>query len=884
MFYKRFMALDYHSLSRGELIRFLELCDRRYKARAHSEERYRALMEQAADGIFIVDGRGICLEVNHSGARMLGMSPREIVGRHLRDFVAKVDIATVEADLASLRRNKTFVRERRIRRKDGSLLPVEVTARRLSDGRIQGTLRNITVRKEVEQALRRREERFRSLTAASFEGICISEQGRILDLNEPFAAMFGYPRDELIGRKILTLVALPWRRVVARRIRMRQAGVLEHQLLRKDGGIFEAEARSKVISWQGRRVRVTALRDITGRKKTERALRESGEKALKAFRASPDGLAISELATGRYLEVNDGYCKLYGYRRKEMIGRTSLELGLWENPKERALLVRGLKDKGKVRNLELHTRARNGRRRTILLSADPIEIGGKACLVSVLHDITDRIRAEQALRESEEKYAKAFRNSPDAVMINRLADGRIIEVNEGFRRVFGWPLKAAIGRTTLELRLWGHPADRQRALQELHRAGFVRGLELPFRTREGKIKVGVLSAEKMEINGDPCLVAVVRDITERVRAEVALRASEESLRATIEYTPNVAVQWFDARGRVRYWNRASERMYGWTAAEALGKTLARLIFAPADADRFQRSLKAITRTGRAIGPVEFPFHRRNGVPGIVLSTVFRMPVYTGELRFVCMDVDITEQKAAEAERTAAVLREQQARAEYTLQLIEAQEAERARIAAEIHDSLGQNLLLIKNRAQLALTRSALSAELSEQLTAINHLATQSIAEARQIAHDLHPHQLNHLGLTRALEAMLDSTARSSGIRFQCKLDNVDDLFAKDAAMNLYRIVQESLNNILKHSGGRQARIRLERDVHEVQLRIADNGRGFNPAALDRGAKGLGLKNIVERVRMLGGKIKMDSQPGRGTRLRVSIPIAGGIKPARAGAV
>src|SRR5208337_1141694 len=116
----------------------------------------------------------------------------------------------------------------------------------------------------------------------------------------------------------------------------------------------------------------------------------------------------------------------------------------------------------------------NGDLRIILLSAESIELAEKPCLVSVLHDVTDRIQAEQALRESEEKYAKAFRNSPDAVTITRLADGRIIETNEGFRRIFGYPPEAAVGRTTLELRLWANPADRDRALQELQQTGFVR--------------------------------------------------------------------------------------------------------------------------------------------------------------------------------------------------------------------------------------------------------------------------------------------------------------------------------------------------------------------------------------------------------------------------
>ncbi|MEI9865504.1 MAG: sensor histidine kinase [Limisphaerales bacterium] len=188
----------------------------------------------------------------------------------------------------------------------------------------------------------------------------------------------------------------------------------------------------------------------------------------------------------------------------------------------------------------------------------------------------------------------------------------------------------------------------------------------------------------------------------------------------------------------------------------------------------------------------------------------------------------------------------------------------------MHDSLGQNLLLIKNRAQLALVRDK-PTELREQMEAINDLASAAITEVRQISRDLHPPQMDHLGLTRALEAMIDSAADASGIHFERKLDPVDDIFTKEAAMNLYRIVQESLNNILKHSHARRASVRLERDVHDVQLRIADDGRGFDIEETAENPKGLGLKNIAERVKMLGGRLKMERQPGQGMRLEVTIP-------------
>jgi len=205
-------------------------------------------------------------------------------------------------------------------------------------------------------------------------------------------------------------------------------------------------------------------------------------------------------------------------------------------------------------------------------------------------------------------------------------------------------------------------------------------------------------------------------------------------------------------------------------------------------------------------------------------------------------------------------------------LILSEETERRRIAAELHDSLGQNLLLIKNRAQLALADKTASGDLRLQLEVISQLVLQTVGEIRQISRDLHPYHLDHLGLTRALEAMIDSAAQSSGVAIERKLDAADDVFSGDAAANLYRVVQESLNNILKHSGATWARIELERDLREVLLHVRDNGCGFD-AGKANSAGGIGLRNMTERVHILGGKLEVDSQPHRGTRIEVTIPIA-----------
>ena len=226
-------------------------------------------------------------------------------------------------------------------------------------------------------------------------------------------------------------------------------------------------------------------------------------------------------------------------------------------------------------------------------------------------------------------------------------------------------------------------------------------------------------------------------------------------------------------------------------------------------------------------------------------------------------------RESEVERAKSLQRERHAREEYPRRLIASQEAERTRIAAELHDGLGQNLLLVRNRAQLALS-SSMAPELREQFENINSLASQALAEVRQISQDLHPYQIDHLGLTRAIEAMIETASQSSGVIFERKLDSADDIFSGVAATNLYRIVQESLSNVLKHSGAARVHVRLERDVREVLLCVEDDGCGFQPETVN--GAGLGLRNITERVHILGGTLQVASRPGEGTSVCVTIPI------------
>lgn len=223
-------------------------------------------------------------------------------------------------------------------------------------------------------------------------------------------------------------------------------------------------------------------------------------------------------------------------------------------------------------------------------------------------------------------------------------------------------------------------------------------------------------------------------------------------------------------------------------------------------------------------------------------------------------------------RIAQLEKARRAQEAFSEQLISAQEAERQRIAAELHDSLGQQLLIIKNSALIGLH----SENGREQLDDISETASQAIDEVREISYNLRPYQLDDLGLTRAIESILKKMEDAAEVEFSSVIDSIDGMFPPEAETHLYRIVQESLNNIVKHARASSAHIRIERNGRRVEITIQDNGRGFSPektARTERG--GFGLKGIAERARMLGAKYVIHSAPGQGTTIALKMEAADG---------
>jgi PAS domain S-box-containing protein len=783
--------------------------------------------------------------------------------------------------------------------------------------------KQIRIRRRAERALRESEERFQLAVRGSTDGLW----DRNILTNEVFFTdhyreLLGYSADEFRG----TFASFESRlhpedrervlKAIASHLEQRTPYDAEYRLRTKSGQYRWFRGRGQAI-WneRGQAIRMAgSITDITDRKEAEQALRESVAEFRAIFENAAIGVSLANLA-GRFVKCNPALQRLLGYTEAQLRERTFADVTHPDDAEADLQRYRALV-RGEVNDYQIEKRCfrKDGQavwvRLTVSLVSRP---GGEAQFaIRMVEDISGRKQAEALTNaqmhvlemitgggplsetldtllrmiesQSQEMLCSILLLDQDGVHIHHGAapslseeylkaiDGSTIGPCAGscgtaaFRRepvfvadIATDPLWADYKHLALPHGLracWSTPIlDEQRKVL----GTFAIYYRTPGMPSDWHLRLIAMATHTAAV----CIA--------KHRADEALRNSEESLRATIENTPDVAVQWFDAQGRVKFWNRASQLLYGWTAVEAANQTLDQLIFGREQAEAFQRSLGEIAQTGKSVGPVEFPFHRRDGTPGIVLSTLFQIQIPSGEPRFVCMDVDLTERKAAEASLRQAQTRELRAREEFAQHLLTAQEQERQRLANELHDGLGQNLSIIKNRAHFALEQPGLPMTVSDHLKALTQVASEAIAEVRSLAQNLRPLHIEQLGLTDSLTGLIEQVTQATSIRIEHRLENVDDLFKGDAATQVYRVVQEALNNVLKHSQASRANVALERDVRCVRLRMEDDGRGFElQRALAQG--GLGLTSISERARMLGGMLNIQSNPGAGTRLTIELPI------------
>jgi PAS domain S-box-containing protein len=484
----------------------------------------------------------------------------------------------------------------------------------------------------------------------------------------------------------------------------------------------------------------------------------------------------------------------------------------------------------------------------------------------------DLLHAEEALSRSERMFFTAFRSSPDAVGISTVPEGEFLEVNDSFIRLTGYSREETIGRSGAKLNLWRDHARRTEVLTKLQKGLEVRDEEFVCVTKNGGARLCLFSGTLIELDGKLCNLAIVRDITARKEAEAALRNSEERFRTLVrDFHVGVVVQGPDAK--IQFANQAAQEMFGLSLEEVYGKDTSQLdlISIREDGTEIPFSMRpgpTALKTGKIVKN-EVIGWRQPGSNEILWTMGNVVPQYgpDGSISAVVNTfINITERKQAE-----------EALHQLSTRLLQLQDEERRRLGRELHDSLAQSVLAVNlNLAQAMRSSAALDERSRKALTEARRVLQEMSREIRTLSYLLHPPLLDELGLVSAVKEYAEGFSERSGIKLELDIQAGFGRLPQEAETALFRIVQESLSNIQRHSGTKTAKIELRGDSSRVNLEISDRGRGMEKNTIERGngsgtRLGVGILGMRERMTQLGGRLEIESSSS-GTTVRVTIPV------------
>ncbi len=411
-------------------------------------------------------------------------------------------------------------------------------------------------RKRTEDDLSESEERFRQLAEASFEGIGIHEGGVLLEANNQYFEMFGYEKEELLGKQVIPLTVAPESEDYIKS-QLASASLKPYEAIgmRKDGTKFPTEIQVRNLKYRGRNVRVAAIKDITERKLAQEALRESEEKFRNAFDNAPLGFAITT-ATGKIIALNQTLLSLYRMDFSEISKMSAYKF--YVNPEDRDRLISIVKKEGGIRNFETQQIRQDGSTFWISMNMNKFQLAGENVLVTTFQDITERKRTEGELQKS----ALIIDSTSDGV-INTDTEGMITFWNRGAEKIFGYRQEEVLGKSISII----YKKEDLPALESMI-ADLMQGVDIPGievtgidKNRNDVHVLLSLTTLKDSQGNITELVGITKDITERKRAEETLRESEARLNEAQRIAQIGNWEWKPETGEL-YWSEEIYRSYG----------------------------------------------------------------------------------------------------------------------------------------------------------------------------------------------------------------------------------------------------------------------------------------------------------------------------------
>ncbi|HEV3420972.1 MAG TPA: PAS domain S-box protein [Candidatus Acidoferrum sp.] len=599
--------------------------------------------------------------------------------------------------------------------------------------------------------------------------------------------------------------------------------------------------------------------EIDERQRAELALRASEERVLQILQGSPVAIVVSRVSDQRIELTNRKYFELFGYAPEEVPDVEHWWPLAYPDPdyrkaiqeQWRALVNRANRAHGESQSMSARVRSKDGSMREIEFYLSRV---GDSYLVSFV-DLTAHKLSDDALRESEAKFRLVAETAPCAIWI--LQGERLVYVNRYAESLSGYSREELFSMNP-----WVLVDPEFRAMGEQRSNARLRGenpeprYQFKILTKSGEIRWLDFSGARTNFEGKPAILATAFDITATKRAEQQLLERTMYLDALIANSP-LGIVTKDEQNRVVFCNPAFERMFHYSQNELQGKDIDNII-ASHDLEDASRLTFAI----RGGGVVHATTQRLRRDGTLIDVELHGIRVFSGETFVGAFAIyqDITERRRSEEKLQALRNR-----------LTRTQEEERSRIARDLHDDIGQRLALLSiDLEQMKRSSQEAGSDLARELEALVRTASEITSDVHNVSRRLHPSQVELLGLAPALNNFCREFANRNSMRIQFTSACLTGKVPEEASLCLFRVAQEAIRNVHKHSGCREAFVELDEISGSLRLRISDRGSGFDPTSAEA-SQGLGLLSMEERLRSIGGELFVHSRAGGGTCIEASIP-------------
>ncbi len=853
------------------------------KLRAREEE-YRTTFELAGVGKAQADlETGHLLRVNRRFCEITGYEPEELLGLTFTEITHPEDQDQEYDGFRRMVRGEVdeYETEKRYVRKDGAVVWVRVNATAIRDPegrplRTVATIEDITERKRTEEELKEREELYRLIADNSTDMISKHTPEGVYTYASPACrSLLGYEPEELIGcsayeffhpedleeiKKAHSLIlSLPDPYTVSHRVR------------RKDGSYVWFETSSRTIQTldtdtvQGI---IATSRDITERKRMEEEKLQLAEHMKLLLESTDEGIYEADLQ-GTCTFLNRSATKMLGYEDpEELLGKNMHEICHHSHndgspyPVEACPIYTAFREARGVRVDDEVFWRRDGSSLPVEYSSYPVvEDGVVTGSIVTFIDITERKRAEEALRTSEERYKALYEDNP-FMYFTVDTQGTVLSVNRSGAQQLGYTVEELVGLPVLNL---FHEEDRQGVSHYLSTC--LRNLERPGSWEARKLrKDGAIMwiRENLRIvegpDGNRIGLFLCEDITKRKQAE-----EQVLLQAQLLEQVQAAVIFTDLQGTVTNWNEHAEKLYGWPREEALGRNITELTIGPEETKVAEEIMERL-RTGETWAG-EFVARRKNGstFPAHATDSL----IYDSQshaVGLVSISTDITERKKAEEERERFLAREWRARAEAE---------ERKRISRELHDRVAHSMGVVHQSLELyEVFKKGKPLQAEAKMKLAREMTRESLDLTRNISRELYDTETRE-GLSAALSNLL-KTSVPPGLGSSISVEGDESLIPPRVREHLFLILREAVRNAVSHSGAGRLGIEVKVTPERVVGCIKDDGQGFEVASDgngDNGVSGRGLHSMRERAELVGGAVKLSSTPGAGTTIEASVPLS-----------